>query len=246
MLQYPSYRLELCSPRRLLIEIVYVLLQDGIQWERPRILSGKLDLSGIEDRLQHMELPLRGMEYSLASSPALQDQQVGQDQVTSGLQDLSVQLQLKVAQFKHLLPTNSKTGPAMDQRPLLPLEEVFPVGQYEWVYFFFSCVDMLLNDNVNDCRLPKEVQIQLGKTDTGFFRKCKTWILKLTSRSRLEFAFKCSVSLGLAVLLGLIFDKENGVWAGLTIAISFVNGKQAVFVVANTRHKSHQWDQHMA
>lgn len=49
------------------------------------------------------------------------------------------------------------------------------------------------------------------------------------------FAIKCSLSLGLAVLFGLIYNKENGYWSGLTIAISFVTGRQATFMVANAR-----------
>ncbi|XP_076935239.1 uncharacterized protein LOC143601820 [Bidens hawaiensis] len=49
------------------------------------------------------------------------------------------------------------------------------------------------------------------------------------------FALKCSIALGLAVLLGMFFDKKNGYWSGLTIAISFVEGTLPIFTVANNR-----------
>ncbi|KAK1384688.1 hypothetical protein POM88_022423 [Heracleum sosnowskyi] len=57
----------------------------------------------------------------------------------------------------------------------------------------------------------------------------------LPSTNRLIFTFKCSISLGLAVLFGTIFSKENGYWSGLTIAISFATGRQPIFTVANAR-----------
>lgn len=57
----------------------------------------------------------------------------------------------------------------------------------------------------------------------------------MPSLRSLVFALKCSLSLGLAVLFGLIYNKENGYWAGLTIAIGFVTGRQATFTVTNAR-----------
>ncbi|KAI9122047.1 hypothetical protein K1719_006736 [Acacia pycnantha] len=44
-----------------------------------------------------------------------------------------------------------------------------------------------------------------------------------------------SFSLGLAVLLGFIYYKENVYWSGFTIAISFITKRQAAFSVANDR-----------
>ncbi|RVW33788.1 hypothetical protein CK203_074810 [Vitis vinifera] len=61
-----------------------------------------------------------------------------------------------------------------------------------------------------------------------------SWNMSLAS-GRLVFAFKCSLSLGLAVLFGLMYNKENAYWSGLTIAISFATGRQAMFTVANAR-----------
>lgn len=60
-------------------------------------------------------------------------------------------------------------------------------------------------------------------------------ILMWMSGERLLFASKCSITLGLAVLLGLLYNKENGYWSGLTVAISFSTGRQPTFTVANAR-----------
>lgn len=68
----------------------------------------------------------------------------------------------------------------------------------------------------------------------GFKEARGRWI-SILRNERLLFASKCSLSLGLAVLIGLTFNKENGYWSGLTIAISFTTGRQAIFTVANAR-----------
>ncbi|CAN6576375.1 unnamed protein product [Malus baccata var. baccata] len=61
------------------------------------------------------------------------------------------------------------------------------------------------------------------------------WRNIIPSTRSIIFALKCSLALGLAVLFGLLYNKENGYWSGLTIAISFVTGRQATFTVTNAR-----------
>ncbi|KAL2545531.1 hypothetical protein Fot_14764 [Forsythia ovata] len=48
-------------------------------------------------------------------------------------------------------------------------------------------------------------------------------------------AFKSSLSLGLAVLLGVMYSKENGFWAGLPVAISLASSREATFKLANAK-----------
>ncbi|KAI3447679.1 hypothetical protein Pfo_004344 [Paulownia fortunei] len=209
------------------------ILQEGMQWERP----WSRYLVGPGDRLQSMELKMRGIEYSLVSSSAFPVQVIDQEQLSKVLQVVSIQLIKKIEQVRCFSPfhsmTESKTTGEFMEKPSLPLEPMFPILKHGWIFFYFSCIDMLLNDAADTCASPKE--LQSAKTELNIIRTFKTWILKLISYGRLEFAFKCSLSLSLAVLFGLIFDKENGCWAGLAIAISFVTGKQAIFTLANTR-----------
>lgn len=54
-------------------------------------------------------------------------------------------------------------------------------------------------------------------------------------KEKLVFAFKCSVSLGLAMWLGLLFDKQTGFWAGLTVASSLAQGNLAKLTLANAQ-----------
>ncbi|KAL3818294.1 hypothetical protein ACJIZ3_004199 [Penstemon smallii] len=55
------------------------------------------------------------------------------------------------------------------------------------------------------------------------------------TKKRLMPAIKCSISLGLAVLLGLLYSKENGYWSGLMVAISFAPSREATFRAANVK-----------
>lgn len=115
----------------------------------------------------------------------------------------------------------------MGKAPSSPL----PNLKQGWLFLYFSCIDMFLNDTVSNFTSSRKVSTESSNITTRF----KQWIQRLTSYDRLQFAFKCSFCLGLAMLLGLTFDKENGCWAGLTIAISFVEGRQAIFTIANYR-----------
>ncbi|KAG8376878.1 hypothetical protein BUALT_Bualt09G0109900 [Buddleja alternifolia] len=183
-----------------------------------------------------MELSMRGIEYSLLSSPAFPVQEIDREQLTNILQGVLSQLQRKLEQARCPLPmTAPETIGEFMGRLSLQLEPIFPIKKYEWTLFFFSCIDILLDDTIYTRVSPCKLQTQFEKKEFSIIRTFKTWILKLTSRKRLEFAFKCSISLGMVVLFGLIFDKGNGRWAGLTIAISFVTGRHAVFTIANTR-----------
>ncbi|KAG8374318.1 hypothetical protein BUALT_Bualt11G0119200 [Buddleja alternifolia] len=204
--------------------------QDGMKWERPWSLYLNPNLVGRGDRLQSMELPMRGIEYSLASSPAFPVQVDDKEHLSNVLQGVSNQLGQKIEQVKCFPPfysmTEPETGQEFKEKPLLPLEPISRTHKSDSVHFFFSCIDMLLND----ANFASEVRQNRHEKSIKTFR---SWLLKLSKR--LEFAIKCSLSLGLAMLFGLIFDKENGCWAGLTIAISFVKGRQAIFTIANTR-----------
>ncbi|XP_038895808.1 uncharacterized protein LOC120083974 [Benincasa hispida] len=46
-------------------------------------------------------------------------------------------------------------------------------------------------------------------------------------------ALKCAVSLGISVILGLIYSKENGFWGSLAVAVSIASDREPTFKVAN-------------
>ncbi|KAF8650660.1 hypothetical protein HU200_063812 [Digitaria exilis] len=52
---------------------------------------------------------------------------------------------------------------------------------------------------------------------------------------RLVAAAKCGLSLGLAVLLGLLFSNEHGFWSGLIVATTITAGRESTWAVATAR-----------
>ncbi|KAL2481527.1 hypothetical protein Adt_34493 [Abeliophyllum distichum] len=217
------------------------ILQPGMQWERPYSRYWKPDFNPGE-RLQCMEMPMGGIENALISSPAFPVRVVDQEELSNAIQRVSVQTE----QARCFLLFNSMTAPATGgefmEKILLPLELISTMK--ESVLFFFSCIEMFLNDStarrkpestLDTYISPGEVQTQQERAVFGIRKAFSSWITKLVDKERLVFAFKCSVSLGLAMLFGLLFNKENGCWSGLTIAFSFVTGRHAVFTIANTR-----------
>ena len=67
-------------------------------------------------------------------------------------------------------------------------------------------------------------------------RKIREVVMNLIpSNHNLAFSFKSSLSLGLAVFFGLTYNKVNGYWAGLLIALCFVTGRHPTFSLANAR-----------
>lgn len=175
---------------------------------------------------------MRGIEYSLVSSAAIPIQQpIHPDHLST----VSARIQEMIEQVRCYSPFHSKIESETRElmgNPSSLLEPKLPKLNQGWLFLYFSCIYMFLNHTVCDFAAPTKLH---ADTKPGITTRFKHWVQKLTSYERLEFASKCSISLSLAVLLGLTFDKENGCWAGLTIAISFVPGRQAIFTIANSR-----------
>ncbi|CAA0829805.1 Unknown protein [Striga hermonthica] len=206
------------------------ILQEGMQWERPWSRYLNPDSVGPAETLQTIELQMRGMEYSLSHSPALPVQTTNQEQLSDFLQDLSSQLKQRIEQLACYSPSK------VTEKPLVSsLQSILPMLDHESSLFYFSCIDVLLKNPTNQFMTQRKPHNPSPKTEFTVLQKFKTWTLNLPRKGRLESALKCSLSLGLALLFGLVFDRENGCWAGLTIAISFVTGRQPVFTMANAR-----------
>ncbi|KAA8518886.1 hypothetical protein F0562_016340 [Nyssa sinensis] len=221
-------------------------MQEGALWEKPRIRLLKPDKPG--DRLQGMEQLVRGMEIALTSCPTfpvcIYNQELG-----DLLQKMEAQISLKLEQANCFLPFNATTAPEMKvellDKFLQPLKTIFPTHKDLPTYFFLYCIK-LLQDDLNITQNTESILDNSQKhkieesrdsqeqAKNSFIRICSSWCMRPRNEA-LVFAFKCSLSLGLAVLFGLLFNKENGYWSGLTIAISFAAGGQATFTFANAR-----------
>lgn len=212
-----------------------------MRWERPRVTIFNPNCVEPAERLQDIELPLRGMEIALSHCSAFPVEAVDQE-LRGVLFDYKAQITQKLdQQAKCFASSDAATAPDRKKeisniflgtpKNLCRACKDLPTS------FFMYCAELLLKDS----HITKNDQPVVDKTQKTDAVQCNSWkirdfVMNMLPRSQnLAFAVKCSLSLGLAVLFGLIYNRENGYWSGLTIAISFVTERQATFSVANAR-----------
>ncbi|XP_058737918.1 uncharacterized protein LOC131610067 [Vicia villosa] len=207
---------------------------DGMYWERPQsiISNSRIEL---EEKLQDLDIPIRGMDIALSSGVSFP---VGviDEELRGVLLDCRGQISQKLdQQAKCFVPFDATIDQEMKQgifnKYLSIACKDLPTS------FFLYCVQLLLDD----VSISKKTDHALKKAQKSVdcqscFNKISELLKNLIpSNKGLIFALKSSLSLGLAVLLGLMYDRTNAYWSGLTIAISFVTGRQPTFSVANAR-----------
>ncbi|KAG9147880.1 hypothetical protein Leryth_003476 [Lithospermum erythrorhizon] len=220
-------------------------LQEGMAWEMYIMRFFRPNFVNPGDRLKCMETPMRGMELAL-TSPLLCEGRSIDGSHCDNLKHMAAQLQLKLEQARCFAPSNSVTTSEVEndlKKTLAPTTNTIPKPGDLPALFFRSCAELFLNDSMIkriapdiDTQLPKAKSPSTGEDhEEGMIKRFADYLtLKLRDR-RLLFSTRCSLSLSASVFLGLIFDKENGYWSGLAIAISFESGKQAIFTMANAR-----------
>ncbi|KAJ7972538.1 p-hydroxybenzoic acid efflux pump subunit aaeB [Quillaja saponaria] len=207
--------------------------EEGMLWERPQVRFFKPKSVNPGQKLQDMEISVRGMDIALTYFPSFP---VGviDDEFKHVLLGLTEQISLKLEQAKRSAPFDATTAPESEK--IENLETIFMPLKDLSASFFLYCMKLLLDNSPfsedPDCTIGKTRKTYAAEHSFG-----RSWrnVNIRPSKQNLVFAFKCSLSLGLAVFLGLKYNKENGYWSGLTIAISFVTGRQATFTVANAR-----------
>ncbi|XP_028765600.1 uncharacterized protein LOC114750129 [Neltuma alba] len=212
---------------------------DGMRWERPQVtISDPNYYAHPEEHLQDMELTLRGMEIALSYCSAFPVEAVDQE-LRGVLLDYKGRITQKLdQQAKCFALSDTATVPDSKKeisnsfsgspKSLCKACKDLPTS------FFIYCAELLLKDS----HITNNEQPMAEKTDAVQYNswKIREFAMNLLPKSQnLAFAIKCSLSLGIAVLLGLIYNKENGYWSGLTIAISFITERQATFTAANAR-----------
>ncbi|TXG58579.1 hypothetical protein EZV62_016408 [Acer yangbiense] len=222
--------------------------QEGMLWERPQIRFLKHNYIDPTEKLQELEIPIKGMELALTSCPSFPVGLIDQE-LRDVLQFLKEQVSLKLEQAKCYASFDATTAPETKKECIdKPLWTFKTISSTEDVpaFFFFYCLELLRNGlpiapNIACSMLDGSKTITEESSDSKNEGECmlkRIWssvLMLLPSSESLVFALKCSLSLGFAVLFGLIYNRENGYWSGLTIAISFANKRQATFTVANAR-----------
>ncbi|KAL1350117.1 hypothetical protein HN51_014265 [Arachis hypogaea] len=203
----------------------------GMHWERPH----NPHCIDPKERLQDLEVPIRGMDIALSSCTSFPI-----DVIDEELRGVLIHCKGRFSQKldqqgKCFAPfdatTNLETKKEILNRSISKAYKDLPTS------FFLYCLQLLLDNSP----VTKKIDHMVEKTkkigdSKRIFRKIAEVVMNfMPSTHNLVFAFKCSLSLGLAVFFGLTYNKENGYWSGLTIAISFDTRRQPTFSVANAR-----------
>ncbi|GMH07419.1 hypothetical protein Nepgr_009259 [Nepenthes gracilis] len=222
--------------------------QESTQWEKlPIKILKPPNCMEPGEKFQAVEILLRGLETALTSSSfpfGRMDEEL-KDRVNR----LEEHVSLTLKQKGSCLPLDSSTvpesdsgGQVMDQ--FLQTLQTVPKSQEDLPsLFFLYCLMLRQNDSLAATCNSKHGNPIHGKDDpndphkqNGTFSK-RVWskLPVIFNRKRLMPALKCSLSLGFAVLFGLIYSKENGYWSALPVAISLASDREATFKVANVK-----------
>ncbi|KAG6603663.1 hypothetical protein SDJN03_04272, partial [Cucurbita argyrosperma subsp. sororia] len=208
----------------------------GMIWERSQ--------TGIDiaEKLEEIEVAMRGMEAAL-TSPSIAFGAMDEE-LCNMLNDLKPKAILNLQQLNFTTAPEKK--PTFSTHRLINISPIIP--QILPVSFFLRCMEILLYDSTSAAAASRNLvsQVKIGRrlnggeaTELGDGCTKKThWGISsnmLPTSKSFCFALKCSITLGLAVYLGLTYTKKNGYWSGLTVAISFATERQAIFTVANAR-----------
>ncbi|KAL7584797.1 hypothetical protein Lser_V15G42006 [Lactuca serriola] len=215
-------------------------IQEGVKWERYRMRDFKRSFMKMEDRLDDIETPIKGMELALDSIPSFPIGIVNPE-LRSVLQSDRVHQTLKLDHAKCFVPfdeavTVPERKDELFDKSLHTLTNSPPTHRNLPAFFFLSCFELLVNNSSMNPKPESETKAESESVNSQAIDVGQeSRITGPYSQQRIVFGLKCSISLGLAVLLGMFFDRKNGYWSGLTIAISFVEGRQPIFTVANAR-----------
>ncbi|XP_058215110.1 uncharacterized protein LOC131326369 [Rhododendron vialii] len=218
------------------------LRQESVQWERHQIRP-KPHFRKPGDRLQDIEIQIRGMEMALTCCSSFPITFIDEE-LQKILLAVEGQIGQKLEQVK-CIPTllDASTAPEPTKGELFnkfldSLKVIDPNSGNQTTFFFFlSCIELLLDDSTITQQNPTRiVEKSKDEESRNSVQEAKNMFKRIWPKNEtLLFAFKCSISLGIAVFFGLEFNKENGYWSGLTIAISFSAQRQATFREANAR-----------
>ncbi|XP_027083782.2 uncharacterized protein [Coffea arabica] len=202
--------------------------QESMLWGRVPVKFLKPYCTNPGQILQEIETPLRGMEIALSNGtvpfPERKDDLAGIEELISR-HIKSMPLTVPEANAENVAESlqTLRTVPT-DHRQLPSI-------------FFLFCLKLLQAKLATTSAISsiKEGSTDPGKQEKWFFIRIWRSLSTNINKSRLMPAFKCSLSLGLAVFFGSLYSKENGFWAGLPVAISLASAREPAFKVANVK-----------
>ncbi|TKV98828.1 hypothetical protein SEVIR_8G000900v4 [Setaria viridis] len=219
-------------------------IKEDVQWERRAIA---VDYDGVETPLTGMQMALSMMVIDGTT----------EDSKCNNLLQLQEHHADVMAMRDHIrlalltTPANKQTASFASKPPYLPLQTQQQQQDPCWL-FLFSLYQLrgaaggllLASDNAdanaNKKIAPASEQSSLDEqpADHGHQHKSRADEQEKTAtkgNKKLVAAAKCGFSLGLAVLLGLLFNNDHGFWSGLIVATTISTSRDSTWAVAAAR-----------
>ncbi|XP_027348273.1 uncharacterized protein LOC113859783 [Abrus precatorius] len=232
-----SYAMSLATARTKLLQLV-TRYQNGVSWERPPIKFFRTRHLFPAKRFQEIDTTLRGMELALKSINSFPISLLDED-MKHDLNRLEHNVILIIKETTHNSYGGSLTVPEPYAKRITKffqcLHTIPTTHQDLPVYFYIFCAKLLHKcslaetaNNIQDQPIQKMGNPQEGTHKWANF-------MTILKRPQVLAPIKCSISLGLAVILGLLYSKKNGLWSALPVAVTFTSDREATFRVANLK-----------
>nr|XP_043638236.1 uncharacterized protein LOC122609242 [Erigeron canadensis] len=211
--------------------------KESINWETlPIDFLKPYCLLKTTEKLQDIEMPIQGLQIALndfhSFPPKILDKNL-----KDNLDKLIETINQSFEQLKSCIPSDSATFPESNLENLMLSLRSFPQNHKDLSSFFFLFCSKLLHrkmitENTSpNSPLSSNNEGNKKKPQLTLFEQISTYLM----HRRFMLALKCSLSVGFAVLFGLIYSKQNGIWSGLPVAISFAVSSEAAFRVSNLK-----------
>lgn len=169
------------------------------------------------------------MELALSCTNSFPMSNILDQDLKHVLNSLEEHVTLTIKQAKQSLRGGSLTVPESNAKTithfLQSLHTIPTTHQDLPIFFFLFCAKLPHKKWLTE---PPTCAQDLPVRKNGNSPKEKWANLIATLRNtNLMPAIKFSLSLGLSAFMGLVYSKENGFWAGVPVAVSYVSGREA-------------------
>ncbi|KAL4558251.1 hypothetical protein LXL04_036449 [Taraxacum kok-saghyz] len=210
--------------------------KESMKWETlPIEFLKPYRMNKTAEKLQDMEIPIQGLQMALCHFHSFPPQILDQD-LKDNLHKFQEHITQTFDQLKSCMPLDSATFPETNHENPIISPHSFPQTHKDLSSFFFLFCSKLLQIRKTPHNPPPKISPsseEQNKMDPklDLYEFINTFLM----HRRFMLALKCSLSVGFAVLFGLIYSKENGIWSGLPVAISFAASREAIFRVSNLK-----------